>query len=376
MQIKLRLVKIIAILSVIPVLFSCQGESALNQVHGDVKVQVPDLSVENHKMRTVVLKSLTSLESVSGDYVQFYYSPGAQSNGLTGDAPKARFARNTDGVYTALDSLSLQMATIYYHIQNLKDHSVKLDASLNVNQAMSVGINTLTAEQNEGSINNAFFDGETQALLFVPYDLKGYPISVNGGIIAHEYFHSIFYKLFFNDYYQKQTAELKIINDPQVVRKLHIDLTLVRGLNEGLADFWGWVYSSQEDYIPQSLIKVGDQRSLAMGKPDVGFYQTDEAIQNQVIESDAVGKNSSEYLASYSYKIGTPYARFLKRLVDLSDKPDEAKQTVAIAVIQFVKSLNTTNAITAKALFNFMLDRDKSGLQLSEVQKEFIKKYK
>jgi hypothetical protein len=126
-------------------------------------------------------------------------------------------------------------------------------------------------------------------------------LSVNGAVLAHEHFHSVFGRLvqaplyeygksknidLFEDYtghntnlFKKEFQELffayssnslnsinlvssesdsqvfrdKLLNDTGVFTRYHMNKIFLMALNEGLADVWAWLYSSQPCFISNSL---------------------------------------------------------------------------------------------------------------------------
>lgn len=360
---------------------SCQEKNRLAQVSGDVQVRIPDSSSQSGVLKVVTLKNISNLENFSGSYADFFYTPGTEAHGLKGHRPKARFIKNQDGVYIPTDDMTLEMATVYYHIQNLTDINAEISPALLTGKPMQIGVNTITASA-EKTMNNAFFDGETGAILIVPYNLKSLPISVNAGILAHEFFHSIFYNIVLENFTSRTNAlnadaDLSLYND-----------TYIRGLNEGLADFWGWVYTNQNDYIKISLPKVDVSRKLELPEAQEGTYETEEIIKSRVAEASIYGEQAGSYLSSYIYRVGTPHARFLKVLAEkITDENKvslrEAQMMVAKSVYQFMLKMNndilsqrTQKSLEANQLFTFFLDSKKSGLVLTEDQMNFVKKYK
>lgn len=377
--------KILILSTAVVLASSCQVKNRLDKVSGNVQVRIADSSSKDGALQTVTLKNISSLETFSGSYAEFFYSPGTVTDGLKGHHPRAHFIKNKSGVYIPADDLTLEMATVYYHIQNLTDLNVEVSPSLATGKPMQIGVNTLTTSA-EKTLNNAFFDGDTGAILIVPYSLKNLPISVNAGILAHEFFHSVFYKLVLESFMAKSKA-FSAEADADTDLSLYND-TYVRGLNEGLADFWGWLYTHQDNYIKISLPQVDISRKLELPEVQEGTYETEKIIQSRVAEASLYGDQAGSYLSSYIYKIGTPHARFLKTLTEkiaAENKIDlkESQMQVAKAVYKFMLQMNQQilmqkkqEPLGAGSLFKFFLDSQKSGLKLSDDQMEFVKKYK
>ncbi len=366
---------------------SCSQKSRLNDVNGDVQVKIPASSVSGnssqYQIQTVTLKGLSSLKEVTGFFAKFFYAPGLENNLLVGDAPQARFAKNKDGVYIPLDSVSQQMAAIYYHIQNLAEFSASIGAGEINPSSMKIGIETRVGNSEVLTKNNAFYDGKSDAMFFVPFSSQELPISVNSGIIAHEYFHSLFYKIVLKDFSANAytTEANATVSDltPQL-RSLYNE-TYLRGINEGLADFWGWAYSNDDDFIRWSLSSYSKQRKLVLEAQTVGQYESSENIFAKTQSAILSTTNPSLNLSEYIYRIGTPHARYLKQLamisVDEGKSLLEAKVSIAKTILAFIKSihskqksLSATDVLPAESLFDFVSSAD-SNLKLSKSQCEF-----
>jgi len=361
----------------------CSQKSNLNDVQGDVRVKIP-VSAQTgnsaeYQLAVVTLKGLAQLKNVSGFFAQFFFSPGLNQNQMVGDSPQARFVKTNENIYIPIDSISQQMATLYYHIQSLAEFSQSIGAGEINQQPMKIGIETKVGNSEVLSKNNAFYDGKSDAMLFVPFSSSELPISVNSGIIAHEYFHSLFYKLILKDL-DRQKAK----SSTQKMMPLYNE-TYLRGINEGLADFWGWAYTNDDDFIHWSLSAYSKNRKLVLSEQSIGQFENSENIFLKVQTALLNSSTPSDYLSEYIYKIGTPNARFLKQLTVLmteaGDSPLQAKIKVAKTVILFLKYLairakeiSSTEVLPAESLFEFIA-LPNSNIKLSQQQCEFVLSY-
>ena len=372
-------------IAIILVLFivGCSPKSELNAVQGDVQVKIPVSSQSGnsseYKLSIVTLKGLSSLKQVSGFFAQFFYAPGLNQNQLVGDSPQARFVKTKDNVYLPVDPISQQMATLYFHMQNLAEFSKQIGTADTNSNPMKIGIETRVGDSEALSKNNAFYDGKSDAMLFVPFMSSELPIAVNSGIIAHEYFHSLFYKLVLNKI-KKPAVPVAKNRRPDLYNE-----TFLRGVNEGLADFWGWAYTNDDDFIRWSLSSYSKSRKLVLNANSIGQYESAESIFSKVEIALNSGPEPSEYLSDYIYKIGTPNARFLKQLAVLLQQGGltsaEAKTKVAKSVILYLKSLShkiatlvESEILPTESLFEFMASDD-SQIKMNEGQCDFVLSY-
>ncbi len=363
---------------------ACSPKSKLNDVNGDVQVKIPVSSQSGdsskYQLSVVTLKSLSNLKEVTGQFAQFFFAPGLENQTqLVGDSPQARFVRTKDNTYIPADSLSQQMATLYYHIQNLSEFSKTIGAGDINKQPMKIGLETKVGGSQTLEKNNAFYDGQSDAMLFVPFSSSELPIAVNSGIIAHEYFHSLFYKIVL-----KSINVAKSDVSTQKIQPLYNE-TYLRGINEGLADFWGWAYTNDEDFIHWSLSAYSGNRKLVLENSMIGQFENSENIFSKVQVALLSGSSPSEYLSEYIYKIGTPNARYLKQLTMMMVSGDvtsaQAKVQVAGSVLLFLnslvdktKALATTEILPAESLFDFM-SSENSKIKLNKSQCEFTLSY-
>ncbi|QDK39069.1 hypothetical protein [Bdellovibrio sp. NC01] len=333
---------------------ACSANPDSASTSGDVKVLAPmnDASSKNsYSLQFIDLIGLSNLQEVSGKFVRFFFSPRIINNHLNGSAPKGRFIRNTDGNYVPGNDLSQQMVVIYAHMQRLAALDAEVGAG-DVNKwPRDVGIGVRVKG---GMSNNAFYDGKTDSMLFVPYTQPDLPIAANGGILAHEHFHSLFYKLVLkglneeasvhdrNLFLQasgisaddKHTADatpapigrLEARSDFRSLDKDELQeayhTALMRGLNEGFADFWGWMYTGNPDFIAASLPSQKSVRSLEVKNADLVHTMPSELNVRRdvsffmVNSGDSIELNSN--LIGYAYTLGTQYSRVLKRLSDIT----------------------------------------------------------
>lgn len=389
------------------VVASCAPKSKTDEANGDVAVQIATpTSATEYSVQVVTLKGIKNLKEVAGAFVKFFYAPGANEQGLTGSAPRAHFTK-ASSFFVPTDLVSMQMATIYFHMQNLAELDIFVGAGGINTWPRSVGVETQIDGNYYMSRNNAFYNGQTDAMMFVPFTLGDLPISLNAGIIAHEHFHSLFYKLVIKPAVAKNipitnsasihaetaTTDDKVIKIQSQLsedeRAHYFNDTLLRGQNEGLADFWGWLYTSDANFIRWSLPSVESDRTLTLSESDVGDYFTKEKL-NEAVTTSQAKRNPENYLASFAYYIGTSHARFLKQLTTLqvdekSMTLPQAQKAMGGVVVQYLKSLSKNvlsvqgaDTLETRDFFNYFaqaLQRSESGLKLNEKNCAFLIKY-
>lgn len=337
--------RITAAILLVGTLGACAPESDPAQESGSIRVLTPmQNSKGQYGLDFFELQGLSELQTLTGKFVRFFMSPRIAGNKLIGTAPKARFIRNSDGNYIPANEITQQLVTVYAHMQRLALLDDELGAAGVNSWPRDVGV---AVRVKGGLKNNAFYDGETDSMLFVPYNQAGLPIAINGGILAHEHFHSLFFKLGIPDSSSKTSVhdrqEIMGLLDveglelstrqrrqgPIVVGgedmdaaslRAYYNLVMTRGLNEGLADFWGWMYTGDPDFITQSLPKEGSARTLKVAdEAAVNSLPSPESIERslQVFYNTGSAKKMKDYAVGYAYSLATQFSRVLKRFTDI-----------------------------------------------------------
>ncbi len=394
-----------AILTGLLAFSGCQPKSSLETVSGDVQVLIPkpDSSTKKYHLDIATLKGIKSLKEVRGEYVQFIYSPGGAEGTLVGGAPRARFSRNEKGVFLPLDLITTQMSAIYYHLQNLMDLNDLLGLNSLTRKPFQVGLEVKKPGLNNSfERNNAFYDGLSDSMLFLPNSTQDLALYLNAGVIAHEFFHSIFFKKVLGAVIQ---SSVKNGSGPRTMNDDHpanvFNLVWLRGVNEGLADFWGWAYTDDPDFMGLSLSQEIESRTLNVRSDEIGVHQRQIDIRNQVGWAARQGQRGERYISDFIYTIGTPHARFLKLMASLeevgssdeeqlkkvarSPVPAAAKQKWLEIVVSFLDDLareslaklekEKPNEFLAGRLFQFVAQRAELSPVLNQKQCEYLIKY-
>lgn len=339
------------------------------------------------EFKVVELLNIYDLISLSGKYARFYTNATNKDNNLKGTQPKAQFFKNKKGYFVAKNNFSLELATLYYHTQNL----ALIDQKIGANQLNSLPRKIVIGTKISNSSfqeNNAIYDGGMDAIIYLDYTESNLALPFNGGIFAHEYFHSLFYKAvqkglesnaFFKE--NRDTSEEKFdlnlavpkfeknkfienskmnphsfkknlsleLNDIKSLSKQNIKdyyVLLLKGLNEGIADFWGWTYTQDKNFILHSISKIPSIRTLDLRKHDLQKPElvTQNMILNEVMGTFVDQEEKSAYINYFSYIIGTRFALFFKELVAVISKErklstDESSTIVMKSIFSYLTQL-------------------------------------
>lgn len=305
------------------VLIGCQGQ--IRDQHPDsVRVRIPLYSNNSYKLQTVDLISVDDIKTLSGWAAKFLISPTLSNGQLIGMQPQINTIRTGSGDYVATDSFSLQLLTLYYHTERLMLLDDQMGVPLSEQKPRAIAVKVkMIGEDGQIDVDNARYNGKLDALLFAPYEREDLPLAVNAGVIAHEHFHSIFYKLIIKEMGKSYPGPDAGLHENENEMERHFGLTktiskvdegglseralyhsvLLRGLNEGLADFWGWLYTGDTTFVKRSLPQVEEARTLNQG--DLKLKKTSELkMETQIFHSWG---NAN----ALSYELGSQYARIL-----------------------------------------------------------------
>lgn len=274
------------------------------------QVWIPWLTSDGqYKMQKVQVDSITKWSPIRGSAAKIR-SHYVEINDKQASSSEVIMDYTTDssGAVVPMTQSSVEVASIYANFDRLQ----KLDQRLglvNSDEPRSVYVKTKLNVRGGRMINNAFYNFLTDSFYVVPYLEPGLPLSVNGAVLAHEHFHSIYGRLvqrpvyeygqtkkinLFDDYtvhddalFKKEFKEFflpaatfttqseynnnqyvnskitsdtdpntvhgKILGDSEAFATLHLNKIFFMALNEGLADVWAWLYSNQACFIDPSL---------------------------------------------------------------------------------------------------------------------------
>lgn len=325
-----------------------ESESSENQVY---RLPWPSGSGK-YELQDIVLQTFTEPQKLRGQVAEIIVDPRVTSGQLIGEEPIGRWTEtNVNGVLRRIpsDFVTLQAAVLYAHHEklNLIDRSLGLfpylkgPSKIGLLSRLSDGFSTQLI------LNNAIFDGRLDVLFVVPFTGPELPISMNAGIIAHEHFHRLFQAVVLRRLQAMPIQGIEIqqehacagakasaeeasgteaspteavaglpLEDQLVPLKIW-NQTVLRGVNEGLADFWGWSYANDDFFVGRSLGEQEDSARRLDRKPSKLPSQV--AFRNMLITIGSSGRpvlKSESGRVAASYRLGTEYGRLLRTLVD------------------------------------------------------------
>lgn len=304
-------------------LSSCSWEKKESKLdeNSPVKVQIPVYTEGAYKLEIVELFSLSNVVDLKGSAAKFLLDANTSQGRLNGRGPHIRYMRDSNDVIVAQDDLSLQLLTAYAHMEKLRNLDEAVGAKGVLSYPRTIAVNARFRSSKGLLENNALYSGEYDALLVVPYSEGDLPLMANAGVIGHEHFHSLFQKMVVeplkDKYPHPEQASLHALqaNGTTIARKGETvrqsmnprdayHMVLLRGVNEGLADIWGWVYSGDNSFVGRSLPSEKADRELDA--------TVDKFFSKEKILSAIEDNWSDDSLAGLSYQHGTQLARAIR----------------------------------------------------------------
>lgn len=339
-----------------------------------------------YTLQEIEIKTLADPEGFKGSTATIWIEPTDRGGKVAGERPIGRFIRGSDGVIVPADLVSLLATTSYAHFEKLREMDTAVGADKFVKWPLTIGLQAHMFERGRPMTSNAIYDGRFDALFIVPYTESALPIAMNAGILAHEHFHSLFQNMVLGPMKEKSVVvgkpgiehagchggahifgvtkaaenleqedggSLSIEEENELreqaaneIPKPVYNAFVLRGLNEGLADFWGWVYSGDVSFVGRSLPSQDRSRRI---DAHPGQLATELRVRRSLVDLDRNDKMiPEEHRVKMSYMLGTQYARFLREIaVEMADgqEPDfVTRMTLARAVLQSIPMIAENSA--------------------------------
>ena len=367
MQTGLKFSSFAASVFALGLLSSCTGADTRWNPGQGFRTQILASAPSGNEFQIVELEGVQDAQTLQGAIADFYYAPGDDGERLKGQAPVARFVRGSGGLHIPADVLTLQMVTLYYHLQELRRFELQLLSESLITWPRKVGLRVRTMNV-QTRFNNAFYSATTDAIYFVPYKGQELPIPLNPGVLAHELFHAYFASEVLRPFIRAGGSiatpqNVGSLDESALKQLLRLDYYL-KSVNEGLADFWGLLYSNNPDFVGLSLPTVGRFRNLEKPTMDLsaslGSQKTIEEKVLKILHSDECG-NPFVCTTGEGYQTGTVLARTL-RLFMLAHKTqenltdEEARSLMAKRLLQLLPKIKERLEKEDLAVENILLD--------------------
>lgn len=325
------------------------------------KVRIPlESALGTYELRTAELRTVKSLTAMSGTVanIRVEGTPEvwtdkrgriSRINPSLGQTPNALFVKQGE-VYHPADNITMIMATLMYHFENIKNFFDGLGGNEGIVFPRTVMFNVEKYKINGLSYraaNNAAFMREMDVFWIHPYRGGDIPIAINGGALAHEYAHSVFHvrskqaledlfrsgeidfdernqfirlmsQSLLDEWNQKEGRSLTQDDEglqqfPAPAENTEVPLTanetlranmiIYDAINEGVADYFGYEYAGNPGYISTSISNQSE-RNLSLRK---SFFQTARE-QREWIKSSIHGP---EEMRISPHELGSYFSHFL-----------------------------------------------------------------
>lgn len=351
---------VFAVIGILCALLAAGCGRSADRAENLFQIPWPDESGK-YSLQAVSISSFDQLHTLQGRYVQVFVNPYARDGQIVSQMPIGRFIRSKEGVHIPADYTSLQATAIHAHFERF--HRMNQALGVELEWPVKVGIRSKVNDRWGMVRNNAIYDGRLDALLLVPFiSKKNLPIALNGGILAHEHFHMIFQDNVLRRIRFKRKERLglsvkacawgargaeresdnkamEVQDDPSLYPSLFNEFN-VRSLNEGLADFWGWVYTGDVDFIRHSLPSESPYRRLDV---KVKNMVSREWVMRMVFNHVSQKPFSESVLGENVYQLGSTYARLLRELTvemtEDSGQSFESRMKIAQVIVKAMPTM-------------------------------------
>jgi hypothetical protein len=255
-----------------------------------------------YRPQNVPLLSLGFPGELSSPRAKVYFRTGAGADGFRGHTVRPRVARYKN-VWRPLDTDSLMSLAAFAVMERLYDFDDRFGMLERLKWPRVIGVEIPVRTSMGAIINNALYDADKDVIAVAPYHAARVPVSVNHGIMAHEHFHAHFAAAW------RKIGGLKPVARGERPPLQVVNRAVIAGWNEGLADYYAFVFTGNADYLRGSLPDI-DAFERELSGEIRPMYSWEN--MNELLHCAATCKSSRDDI-SYSYHIGTAMARFLYR---------------------------------------------------------------
>ncbi len=255
----------------------------------------------NYPFQKVLLLSLDSPRTLSSYRAKVFYRTGADGSGFTGKAVAPNIAQKGD-MWIPLDSKSGISIAAFAIMERLYDFDKKMETLTDLRWPRQIGVE-IGVKTSEGTlINNALYDMDKDVIALAPFHAKAVSVALNPGIIAHEHFHAHFASAWKG---KDPNSPLKINGKTP---NAAVNLSVILGWNEGLADYYGFVFTGDPNFIHSTFASRSQSEERHLNGDLMAMYAWQQLYDS--MECSQGCQLTSKHIG-YSYHNGTAIARFL-----------------------------------------------------------------
>ncbi len=343
----------------------------------------------DYGFKDIKVHGLKNKNEVRGNHLRVYVNPRVEGDKVIGDRPSAKFVRSKKGVNVPADALSHQMVAAFAHVNRLKKLSSKWLSKKITSPNFILFHKNFSGGDGRKSRNNAHFVSSLDSMVLVPQTKKSkIPTALNAGVIAHEFFHSIFAETIgkLHEEYEKisgfivwpkenldstesdtlveEYIETEIDDevldqikpdprdfDPNDLEIRKMNSLMLSSMNEGFADIWGWIYSGDTNYFEKSFPHQSTQRQIKIANRGlIGHGSHLHLVRNfQLRELKTSWYTSGNRYANLVFSVADLYQKGKLLIDDESTKSwKETQVFVASWILETLKDISKEAAIHAQ----------------------------
>lgn len=284
--------------------------------------------IGRYSLQKVRIETMDSPYEVSGSDAEVYVGNFLSNRGYIGDKARPNLTLSKD-TFIPKDVESSMALVTYAHTERIRLLDRELGIEDNISWPRQVGIQIQVESEGELEYNNAIYLGELDTIAFFPMKAENLPLAINGGVIAHEHWHAHFQQLGLKVEFEGLTKRDEEFNKA----------VIIRGWNEGLADFYAYVYTGASDFLTPSISHQAVRKLNQEVLPLRGKQSLYEAF-------DFYYKRNGNILGCVSYPMGTQIAIFLYNMVQL-ETSGEPRENAKKWMRHIVKSLEGKDRVLA-----------------------------
>lgn len=229
-----------------------------------------------------------------------------------------------NGVFWPADFHTWNMATAYYHLERSTDYFRNTNAvpETALDRARLYYFPTVifTDESPEPNRDNAMWYSPVQSLFVLPFDkLQTEPLSINGGVMTHEFAHRIFNRLV----YRGSPFPAPLANWANVGATPGINV--LRSLDEGFADFHASAASCRTPYGCDTRFMATSFDQATADERDLnGEHCMSPALYQAMYQQGTDGFSG----VGYNYNVGTIVASALWQAGEATGQRESLEQAL------------------------------------------------
>lgn len=352
----------IKLLTVLLFLSVFSAGCAKKSEQGTHRYLIPYLTADgSYKYKEVELTTLDSPTRLKGSTASIHYRPTSSGWGPAAE-PKLTKSGN---VWIAENPESGMAISAYATMEAIRKWEATIDPSTQSIYPRTIVIDVEVRSRGEDLVNNAAYDGETDAILVVPYSRNGIPLAVNQGIMAHEHFHAQYFHRFYRAIYEKYIkGDKRSYNNRQVLD----------AWNEGLADFYAYAFTNQPRFMDASDLRFPSGATSLIRALDIAFESLSPIFMYTVDNKGTLQLNAKKdtcVTGSY-YCLGTQVGRLLHQMSQNdSDKTMQLVRRVYQSLPSWEQKVDvnfTSKELSTNDFLRWTFEGNKSSLDPVQLQ--------